>query len=208
MEFEPQIKRMRVPARLWAMAYHIVKSGRDTFSQSELRDAACGTLDTALAMGLIERLDNGLYKANIKLAKLYVSLLPKVPIRGRRRKEIRTLKGCSSEERREAAELAKAWLELAKWAEAHAEDHEEPPKEILEVLNKHGIEVRRMALASGARVIVAKVRNMYVIMDRDMAKNSPKCVRFPQLGRHAWFCASTKVKLFSYLIPLASAERR
>jgi hypothetical protein len=53
----------------------------DTFRQSELKAVACGALDSALADGLIVRLDNGLYKANIELAKLYASLLPRIPMR-------------------------------------------------------------------------------------------------------------------------------
>jgi len=171
----------------------------DTFRQSELKAAACGTLDSALADGLIKRLDNGLYKANVELARLYASLLPRIPMRGRRRKEIRALKECSSEERKEAAELVKAWLELANWAENHAEDKKEPPKEILEVLERHGIEVRRMALPSGAKAIVAKVLNYYVIMDWLMSKNTPKCAKYSRLGPNAWLCASTKDKLFSYI---------
>jgi hypothetical protein len=196
---EPQIKSIRIPASMWAIAYHILRTGKDTFRQSELKAAACGTLDSALADGLIVKLDNGLYRANVELAKLYVGLLPRVPLRGRRRKEIQSLKECNSEERREAAEMGQAWLELANWAEVHAEDKKEPPKEILEVLERHGIEVRRMALPSGAKAIVAKVLNMYIIMDWLMVKNTPKCVRYSRLGPNAWLCASTKDKLFSYL---------
>ena len=205
-EREPKIMRIRVPASVWAIAYHIVKSGRDLFTTSELKSAACGTLDTALVDGLIVRLDNGLCKANMELAKFYVSLLPRIPLRGRRRKEVQTLKECTSEERREAAELVKAWLELANWAEIHAEDREMPPKEILEVLERHAIEVQRMVLPSGTKAVVAKLLNYYIIMDWLMVKNTPKCVRFPRLGPNAWLCASTKDKLFSYLKPLASAR--
>jgi hypothetical protein len=196
---EPEIKLIRVPASAWAIAYYIVKSGRDTFRQSELKGVACGTLDSALADGLIVRLDNGLYRANVELAKLYASLLPRVPLRGRRRKEIRALKECTSEERREAAEIGQAWLQLANWAEVHGEDKKEPPKEILEVLERHGIEVRRMALPSGAKAIVAKVLNYYIVMDWLMAKNTPKCAKYSRLGPNAWLCASTKDKLFSYI---------
>ena len=96
---EPQIKSIRIPASMWAIAYHILRTGKDTFRQSELKGVACGALDTAIADGLIVRLDNGLYRANVELAKLYVGLLPRVPLRGRRRKEIRALKECTSEER-------------------------------------------------------------------------------------------------------------
>jgi len=196
---EPEIKSIRVPASMWAIAYHILRTGKDTFTHSELKGAACGALDTAIADGLIERLDNGLYRANIELARLYVSLLPRVPLRGRRRKEIQTLKECSSEERREAAEIAQAWIELANWAEVHAEDKKELPKEIIEVLERHGIEVRRMALPSGAKAVVAKVLNYYIIMDWNMVKNTPKCVKYSRLGPNAWLCASTKDKLYWYL---------
>jgi len=205
-EPEPQFKRIRVPASVWAIAYHIVKSGKDTFSHSELKSVACGALDAALADGLIVRLDNGLYRANVKLAKSYASLLPRVPLRGRRRKEVQALKECASEERREAAELAKAWLELASWAEVHAEDNKEPPKEIIEVLERHGIEVQRMVMPSGAKAVVAKVLNYYIIMDWDMVKNTPKCAKYSRLGPIAWLCASTKDKLFSYLTPLGPAR--
>jgi hypothetical protein len=199
---EPQIKSIRVPASAWAIAYHIVKSGKDTFSQSELKDAACGSLDKALADGLIERLDNGLYRANIELARLYASLLPRVPLRGRRRKELKALKECTSEERREAAEIGQAWLELANWATAHAEDAEDPPKKVLEVLERHGIQVQRVVLPSGTKAVIAKVLNYYIVMDWLMVKNSPKCVRFPQLGPDAWLCASTREKLYWHLVPL------
>jgi hypothetical protein len=202
-KLEPQIKSIRIPASAWAIAYHVVKSGKDTFRQSELKAAACGTLDSALADGLIKRLDNGLYSANVELARLYANLLPRIPMRGRRRKEIRALKECSSEERREAAEIGQAWLELANWAEVHAEDKKEVPKEILERLEAHGIEVRRMKMPNGAKVVVAKVLNMYIVMDWNMAKNTPKCVKYSRLGPDAWLCASTKDKLFSYLAPLA-----
>jgi len=206
-ELELKIVRIRVPASAWAIAYHIAKSGKDTFAHSELKTAACSPLDTALAMGLIERLDNDLYRANIELAKLYASLLPRIPLRGRRRrKEVHALKECTSEERREAEELLKAWLALANWAEVHAEDKKEPPKEILEVLERHAIEVQRMTLPSGTKAVVAKLLNYYIIMDWLMSKNTPKCAKYSRLGPNAWLCASTKDKLFSYLKPLASAR--
>ena len=204
---EPQVKRIRVPVSTWAIAYHIVRTGRDTFSHSELTDAACGSLEPAIADGLIERLDNGLYRANVELAKFYASLLPKahVPERTGRWGSPLAPKGekPSCEERQEALRLALAWQKLGKWAEAHAEDSEELPKDILSVLNKHDIEVLRMTLPSGAKAIIAKVLNYYIIMDRDMVKNSPKCVRFPQLGPGAMICASTREKLYWHLIPLA-----
>ena len=196
---EPQIKLIRVAAGAWAIAYHVLRTGKDTFTLTELKGVACGALDSALADGLIVRLDNGLYKANVELARLYASLLPRIPMRGRRRKEIRALKECTSEERREAAEIGQAWLQLANWAENHAEDKKEPPKEIVEVLERHGIEVRRMKMPNGAKVVVAKVLNYYVVMDWNMAKNTPKCVRYARLGPDAWICASTKDKLFSYI---------
>jgi len=204
-EFEPQIVRIRVPVSMWAIAYHIVKSGKDTFTQSELEGASCGNLETALAEGLIERLDNGLYRANVELAKFYASLLPRVP-----RAYVVEHKGRFSvnearipcEERKEAVRLARAWAKLAKWAEAHAEDAEDPPKKVLEVLEAHGITVRRMALPGGAKAVVAKVLNYYIVMDWLMAKNSPKCVRFPLPGPDAMLCASTREKLYWYLAPL------
>jgi len=204
-ELNPQVKQIRVPTSVWAIAYHIVKSGKDTFSQRELEGASCGNLSSALAEGLIEKLDNGLYKANIELAKFYASLLPRVP-----RAYVIERKGrfglgeskISCEERKEAVKLARAWAKLANWATAHAEDAEDPPKEIVEVLEAHGIQVQRMVLPSGAKAVVAKVLNYYIIMDSLMVKNSPKCVRFPKLGPDAWLCASTREKLFWYLVPL------
>jgi len=66
--------------------------------------------------------------------------------------------------------------------------------------------VRRMALPNGAKVVLAKVLNMYIIMDGLMVKNTPKCVRFPRLGPDAWLCASTKDKLYSYLAQLTTAQ--
>ena len=116
-ELNPQVKQIRVPVSVWAIAYHIVKSGKDTFSQSELEGASCGNLSSALAEGLIEKLDNGLYKANIELAKFYASLLPKVPKsyvterKGRFRVNEAKI---PCEERKEAVRLAKAWAKLAK----------------------------------------------------------------------------------------------
>jgi len=203
---EPQIKSIRVPLSLWAIAYHIVRTGRDTFTFSELKDAACGSLESALAEGLLEKLDNGLYKANVELARLYSSLLPKahVPERVGRWGSPLAPKGerASCEERQEALRLALAWQKLAKWAEAHAEDGEEPPKEVLSVLEAHGIEVKRMVLPSGTKAVVAKVLNMYVIMDRLVAKSSLKCLRFPQLGPDAMLCASTREKLYWHITPL------
>ena len=198
-KLEPQIKSIRIPASAWAIAYYILRTGKDTFTHNELKDAACGTLDSALADGLIVKLDNGLYEANVELARLYASLLPRIPMRGRRRKEIRALKECTSAERREAAEIGQAWLELANWAENHAEDKKEVPKEILEVLESHGITVKRMKMPNGAKVVVAKVLNMYIVMDWNMAKNTPKCVKYSRLGPDAWLCASTKDKLYWYL---------
>ncbi len=204
-ELNPQVKQIRVPVSVWAIAYHIVKSGKDTFSQSELRDAACGSLGSALVMGLVEKLDNGLYKARVELCELYASLLPKVPKsyvterKGRFRVNEAKI---PCKERQEAVKLAKAWAKLAKWATAHAEDAEDPPKEIIEVLNRHGIQVQRMVLPSGTKAVIAKVLNYYIIMDWLMAKNSPKCVRFPQLGPDAMLCASTREKLLWHLVPL------
>jgi hypothetical protein len=203
-ELNPQVKQIRVSASVWAIAYRIVKSGKDTFSQSELEGASCGSLETALAEGLIEKLDNGLYRANAELAKFYASLLPRVP-----RAYVVERKGrwgspekVPCKERQEALALAKAWAKLANWAEVHAEDAEDPPKEIVKVLEAHGITVRRMALPGGAKAVVAKLINYYIIMDSLMAKNSPKCVRFPKLGPDAWLCASTREKLYWYLVPL------
>jgi len=204
-EFEPQIVRIRVPVSMWAIAYHIVRSGKDTFSQSELEGASCGNLGSALAEGLIEKLDNGLYRANVELAKFYASFLPKVPrayvVERKGRFSVSEIK-ISCEERKEAVRLARAWAKLANWAEVHAEDSEELPKDIVEVLERHGITVRRMVLPGGAKAVVAKVLNYYIIMDSLMVKNSPKCVRFPKLGPDAWLCASTREKLYWYLVPL------
>jgi len=204
-ELNPQVKQIRVSASVWAIAFHIVKSGKDTFSQRELESASCGNLETAIVTGLIERLDNGLYRANVELARLYASLLPRVP-----RAYVVERKGrfgvgeskISCEERKEAVRLARAWAKLAKWATAHAEDSEELPKDIAEVLNRHGIQVQRMVLPGGAKAVVAKVLSYYVIMDWLMVKNSPKCVRFPKLGPDAMLCASTREKLYWYLVPL------
>jgi len=204
-ELNPQVKQIRVPVSVWAIAYHIVRSGKDTFTQSELEGASCGNLSSALAEGLIERLENGLYKANIELAKFYASLLPKVPrayvVERKGRFRVSEAK-ISCEERKEAVRLAKAWARLSNWAEVHAEDAEDPSKDIAEVLEAHGITVRRMVLPGGAKAVVAKVLNYYIIMDSLMVKNSPKCVRFPKLGPDAWLCASTREKLFWYLVPL------
>jgi len=203
-EFEPQIVRIRVPVSMWAIAYHIVKSGKDTFTQSELEGASCGNLSSALAEGLIEKLDNGLYRANVELAKFYASLLPKVP-----KSYVTERKGrwgspekVPCKERQEAVKLARAWAKLANWATAHAEDAEELPKDIAEVLEAHGITVRRMVLPGGVKAIVAKLLNYYIVMDWLMAKNSPKCVRFPLPGPDAMLCASTREKLYWYLEPL------
>ena len=204
-ELNPQVKQIRVPTSVWAIAYHIVKSGKDTFSQRELEGASCGNLSSALAEGLIERLENGLYKANIELAKFYASLLPKVPrayvVERKGRFRVSEAK-ITCEERKEAVRLARAWAKLANWATAHAEDAEELPKDIVEVLEAHGITVRRMVLPGGAKAVVAKVLNYYIIMDSLMVKNSPKCVRFPKLGPDAMLCASTREKLYWYLVPL------
>jgi len=203
-ELNPQVKQIRVPTSVWAIAFHIVKSGKDTFSQRELEGASCGNLSSALAEGLIERLNNGLYKANIELAKFYASLLPRVPrayvVDRKGRFSVSETK-ISCEERKEAVRLARAWAKLANWAEVHAEDSENPPRDIVEVLERHGITVRRMVLPSGTKAVVAKVLNYYIIMDSLMVKNSPKCVRFPKLG-DAWLCASTREKLYWYLVPL------
>jgi len=59
-----------------------------------------------------------------------------------------------------------------------------------------------MVLPGGAKAVVAKLLNMYIIMDWLMMKNSPKCVRFPKLGPDAWLCSSTREKLYWYLVPL------
>jgi len=204
-ELNPQVKQIRVPASVWAIAHHIVKSGKDTFSQSELRDASCGGLDTALADGLIEKLDNSLYKANVELAKFYASLLPKVPkayITERKGRFRVSEAKVPCKERQEAIRLARAWARLAECAEKHADCKEELPKDVIEVLERHNIEVRSMTLPSGVKAVVAKVLNYYIVMDGLMVKNSPKCVRFPQLGPDAMLCASTREKLYWHLIPL------
>jgi hypothetical protein len=206
-ELEAQIVRLRVPTSVWAIARYVLRTGRDTFTQSELKGAACGTIDTALALGLIRRTgDNGPYKANLELARLYANLLPKVPksyIIGRfSASEAKT----HCEGRQEAVRLAKAWARLSNWAEVHAEDEEELPKEVVKVLERNGIQVQRTALPNGAKVVLAKVLNMYIVMDDLMVKNTPKCVRFPRLGPDAWLCASTKDKLYSYLAQLTTAQ--
>jgi hypothetical protein len=208
-EAEVKLMRLRVPTSVWAIARYVLRTGRDTFTQGELKGAACGTLDTALALGLIVRLDNGLYKANMELARSLAGLLPKVPKsyiterKGRfRASEAKT----PCEGRQEAVRLAKAWARLSNWAEVHAEDEEDLPKEILEVLEAHGIAVRRTALPNGAKVVLAKVLNMYIIMDDLMVKNTPKCVRYSRLGPDALLCASTKDKLYSYLAQLTTAQ--
>jgi len=206
-EAEVKLMRLRVPTSAWAIARYVVNSGRDVFTQGELKGAACGTLDTALAIGLIMKLDNGLYKADIELARSLAGLLPKVPksyITGRKGRFREAKTPC--EGRQEAVRLAKAWARLSNWAEVHAEDAEDLPKEILEVLEAHGITVRRTALPNGAKVVLAKVLNMYIIMDGLMVKNTPKCVRYPRLGPDAWLCASTKDKLYSYLAQLTTAQ--
>jgi hypothetical protein len=206
-EAEVKLMRLRVPTSAWAIARYVLRTGRDTFTQSELKGAACGTIDTALALGLIVRLDNGLYKANLELARSLAGLLPKVPksyITGRKGRSREAKTHC--EGRQEAVRLAKAWARLSNWAEVHAEDEEDLPKEILEVLEAHGIAVRRTTLPNGAKVVLAKVLNMYIIMDDLMVKNTPKCVRFPRLGPDAWLCASTKDKLYSYLAQLTTAQ--
>jgi len=204
-ELNPQVKQIRVPVSVWAIAYHIVRSGKDTFTQSELEGASCGNLSSALAEGLIEKLDNSLYRANVELAKFYASLLPRVPrayvVEHKGRFSVSEAK-ISCEERKEAVRLARAWAKLANWAEVHAEDSEDLPKDIAKVLEAHGITVRRMVLPGGAKAVVAKVLNYYIIMDSLMVKNSPKCVRFPKLGPDAMLCASTREKLFWYLVPL------
>ena len=43
-ELNPQVKQIRVPTSVWAIAYYIVRSGKDTFSQRELEGASCGNL--------------------------------------------------------------------------------------------------------------------------------------------------------------------
>ena len=110
-ELNPQVKQIRVPTSVWAIAFHIVKSGKDTFSQRELEGASCGNLSSALAEGLIERLNNGLYKANIELAKFYASLLPRVPrayvVERKGRFSLSEAK-ISCKERQEAVRLARA----------------------------------------------------------------------------------------------------
>jgi len=205
-EAEVKLMRLRVPASVWAVAHYVVNSGRDVFTQGELRSAACGSLDTALAVGLIRRTgDNGLFRADLELARLYASLLPKVPKsyvterKGRFREAKVTCEG-----RKEAVRLARAWARLASWAEAHAEDNEDLPKEIVEVLEAHGITVRRTTLPNGAKVVLAKVLNMYIVMDGLMVKNTPKCARYSRLGPSAWLCASTKDRLYSYLAQLTT----
>jgi hypothetical protein len=207
-EAEVKLMRLRVPTSAWAIARYVLRTGRDTFTQSELKGAACGTIDTALALGLIRRTgDNGLYKANLELARLYANLLPKVPksyITGRKGRFREAKTHC--EGRQEAVRLAKAWARLSNWAEVHAEDEEDLPKEVVEVLEAHGIAVRRTALPNGAKVVLAKVLNMYIVMDDLMVKNTPKCVRFPRLGPDALLCASTKDKLYSYLAQLTTTQ--
>ena len=206
-EAEVKLMRLRVPTSAWAIARYVVNSGRDVFTQGELKGAACGSLDTALALGLIRRTGDNAFRADLELARLYASLLPKVPksyITGRKGRFREAKTPC--EGRQEAVRLAKAWARLSNWAEVHAEDEEDLPKEILEVLEAHGITVRRVTLPNGAKVVLAKVHNMYIIMDGLMFKNTPKCVRFPRLGPDAWLCASTKDKLYSYLAQLTTAQ--
>ncbi len=204
-ELNPQVKQIRVPLSVWTLAHYVLRTGRDTFTYIEVKNAACGSLDTALVMGLIERLDNGLYRANIELARLYASLLPKAYVPDRKGRWGSPLASnsekSSCEAREEALRLAWAWSKLAKWAEAHTEDAEDPPKKVLEVLERHGIQVQRMVLPSGTKAVIAKVLNYYIIMDSLMVKNSPKCVRFPKLGPDAWLCASTREKLYLYITP-------
>ena len=206
-EAEVKLMRLRVPASVWALARYVVNSGRDTFTQSELRSAACGTLDTALAIGLIRRTGDNAFRADLELARSLAGLLPKVP-----KSYVTERKGrfheakVTCEGRKEAVRLARAWARLSKWAEVHAEDAEDLPKEIVEVLEAHGIAVKRMTLPNGAKVVLAKVLNMYIIMDGLMFKNTPKCVRFPRLGPNAWLCASTKDRLFSYLAQLTTTQ--
>jgi len=204
-ELNPQVKQIRVPLSVWTLARYVLRAGRDTFTYTEVKNAACGSIDTALVMGLVEKLDNGMYRANVELAKLYASFLPRVPrayvVEHKGRFSVSEAK-ITCEERKEAVRLAKAWAKLANWATAHAEDSEDPPKEIVEVLERHGITVRRMALPGGANAVVAKLLNYYIVMDWLMAKNSPKCVRFPLPGPDAMLCASTREKLYWYLEPL------
>jgi hypothetical protein len=205
-ELNPQVKQIRVPLSVWTLAHYVLRTGRDTFTYTEVKNAACGSLDTALVMGLIEKLDNGMYRANVELARLYASLLPKAYVPDRKGRWGSPLASSgeksSCEAREEALRLAWAWSKLAKWAEAHTEDAEDPPKKVLEVLERHGIQVQRMVLPSGTKAVIAKVLNYYIIMDWLMAKNSPKCVRFPQLGPDAMLCASTREKLLWHLVPL------
>jgi hypothetical protein len=205
-ELNPQVKQIRVPLSVWALAHYVLRTGRDTFTYTEVRNAACGSIDTALVMGLVEKLDNGMYRANMDLARLYANLLPKAHVVERKGRWGSPLASSgeksSCEAREEGIRLAWAWLKLAKWATAHAEDEEELPKKILEVLERHGIQVQRMVLPGGAKAVVAKVLSYYIIMDSLMVKNSPKCVRFPKLGPDAWICASTREKLYWYLVPL------
>jgi len=205
-ELNPQVKQIRVPLSVWTLAHYVLRAGRDTFTYTEVKNAACGSPETALVMGLVEKLDNGMYRANMDLARLYASLLPKAYVPDRKGRWGSPLASSgeksSCEARDEGIRLAWAWSKLAKWAEAHAEDSENPPKKVLEVLNKHGIEVQRMVLPSGAKAVVAKVLNMYIIMDLLMTKNNPKCVRFPKLGPDAMLCASTREKLLWHLVPL------
>jgi hypothetical protein len=205
-ELNPQVKQIRVPLSVWALAHYVLRTGRDSFTYTEVKNAACGSLDTALVMGLIEKLDNGMYRANMDLARLYASLLPKAYVPDRKGRWGSPLASSgeksSCEAREEGIRLAWAWSKLAKWATVHADDEEELPKKILEILEKHGIQVQRATLPSGAKVILAKVLNYYIIMDLLMVKNSPKCLRFPQLGPDAWICASTREKLLWHLVPL------
>jgi len=209
-EAEVKLMRLRVPLSVWAIARYVVNSGRDVFTQSELKGAACGSLDTALKDGLIVRLDNGLYRADLGLARLYASLLPKVPksyITGRKGRSRASEAKTPCEGRQEAVRLAKAWARLSNWADVHAEDSEDLPKEIVEVLEAHGIQAQRTTLPNGAKVVLAKVLNMYIIMDGLMLKNTPKCARFPRLGPNAWLCASTKDRLYSYLAQLTMTRQ-
>jgi len=141
-ELNPQVKQIRVPLSVWTLARYVLRTGRDTFTYTEVKNAACGSIDTALVMGLIVRLDNGLYKADMELAKLYASLLPKAYVPDRKGRWGSPLASSgeksSCEARDEGIRLAWAWLKLAKWAEAHAEDAEDPPKKVLEVLKASG----------------------------------------------------------------------
>ena len=208
-EAEVKLMRLRVPTSVWAIARYVLRTGRDVFTQGELKSAACGSLDTALAIGLIMKLENGLYKADMELARSLASLLPKVPKsyiterKGRfRASEAKT----PCEGRQEAVRLAKAWARLSNWAEVHAEDEEDLPQEIVEVLERNGIQVQRTTLPNGAKVVLAKVLNMYIIMDGLMFKNTPKCARYSRLGPNAWLCSSTKDKLYSYLAQLTTTQ--